>query len=167
VLQSIFAADEENILDDGLIPAQYGQIIPADEVQRPDDEQISPSIAGGDQIGPGMEKKIPVAHGKIPVGQAKKTDGRHPILVSDSRRLGRQENRLTGRESEPVRWGSTSPVRSSGEEQNLSGRHQRRSPCVRGVVDRMRERTAGRWGQVGEEGLGIRGSAPSVGPAGA
>jgi hypothetical protein len=61
-------------------------------VQRPYDEQISSSIAGGGQIGPGMEKKIPVAHGKTPVGQAKKMDGRHPILVSDSRRLGREES---------------------------------------------------------------------------
>jgi hypothetical protein len=31
-----------------------------------DDEQISPSVAGEGQIGPGMEKKIPVAHGKSP-----------------------------------------------------------------------------------------------------
>jgi hypothetical protein len=58
-------------------------------VQRPDDEQISPSIAGGGQIGAEIEKKTPVAHGKIPVGQAKKTDDRRPILVLDSCRLGR------------------------------------------------------------------------------
>jgi hypothetical protein len=163
-LQPIFAADGENIPDDGLIPAQYGQIILADEVQMPYDEQIFSSVAGEGQIGAEIEKKILVAHGKIPVGQAKKTDGRHPILVSDSRRLGREENRLVGRKNEPVRWGSASPVRSSGGEQKRGGRHQRRSPCFRGVVERMRERTAGRWGQVGEGGLGIRGSAPSVGP---
>jgi hypothetical protein len=138
-LPSIFAADGENIPNDGLIPAQYGQIIPADEVQRPDDEQISSSIAGGGRIGPGMEKKIPVAHGKIPVRQAKKTDGRCPVRVSDSRRLGREENRLVGRKNEPVRWGSASPGRSSGGEQKHRDRHQRLTPCFRGAIGRMRE----------------------------
>jgi len=140
-LPSIFAADGENIPDDGLIPAQYGQIIPANGVQMPDDEQISPSIAGGSQIWAGMEKKIPVAHGKIPVGQAKKKGKSRPILVLDSRRLGRQENRLVGRKNEPVRRCNASPVRPSGGEQKHGGSHQRRPPCFRGVIERMRERT--------------------------
>lgn len=133
----------------------------------PYDEQISPSIAGGGQIGAEIEKKTLVARGKIPVRQGRKKDGRRPVRVSDSRGLGRQDPELPGRENEPVRWGNASPVRSTGVGQKRGGRHQRWSPCFRGVVDRMRERTAGRWGQVGEGGLGIRGSAPSVGPAGA
>jgi hypothetical protein len=164
-LPSIFAADGENIPDDRLIPAQCGQIIPDDGVQRPDDEQIFLSIVGGDQIGPGMEKKIPVAHGKIPVRQGRKTDDRRPILVSDSRKLGRVENRLAGRKNEPVRRCSASPGRSSRGEQKHGGRHRRRSPCFLGVVERMRERNAGRRG--GGEEWGIRGSSLSVGPAGA
>jgi hypothetical protein len=141
------------------IRANYTGRRGADALRRTDfliDRRWRSNRAGDGKENPGCTRKSPV-------GQAKKKGKRCPILVLDFCRLGRVENRLVGRKNEPVRWGSASPGRSSRGEQKHGGRHRRRSPCVRGVVDRMRERTAGRWGQVGEGGLGIRGSAPSVG----
>jgi len=150
--QPIPASDGENIPDDKLIPLQYGQIIPADGMQMPDAEQISLSIAGEEQIGPGMKGKNPGRTRKNPLEQGRKTDGRRSVRVSDFRGLGRKENQLAERKNELVRRRNASPGRWSGEEQKPGERRYRLPPCFRGVIERMQKCTAGgrgrwkRWG---------------------
>ena len=109
-----------------------------------------------------IEGKTPVVHGKISVRQGRKKGERRAVLVSDARGLGRIENRLAGRENEPVRWCNASLRRSSGGEQKPGGRHHRLPsllPWCRRAYAAANRRESGAGGRGRES---IRSSSPST-----